>query len=461
MTESIDAPKDAAVPGIDFGSLLGNPASNPQPASPLENQLAQVTPQDAAASRPSEAQFSFRTLLTEQQLADLRKSAPAVAEQMAADYNTIIKFGAPVLERLTATSSQLLNAQKDIKIPQAEAIVNDLLREIDGFAKKYRNVRLENGVKKVVNFLRGIKYTLTTLARESRPIADKIDMAEVKLKEMEIKLADNVTRGQTLHKNTLTTLQEVAAVLAALEEITDCVKREFADVDALLNGVDAPDPAGAVEKVDYKGRQVTVNELQEIHSNLAGAVGELEKTWFDWRQQFFLGYAQAPSIRNLILVSATMQRRCQVFRTMGLPSARSSLAMWQQAALAQEGAAMGEAVQKGTNNLIQGAFKNSADAVEQVANASQMPIINEETVFVVIDSIKRQCEGLVAADKWGRELRARNIKALEAGEHQIEADFTESRRKLVENAIAATAESSLTQAPMPESDALKQLGVKE
>ena len=360
MTEPIDVPKDAAVPGIDFGSLLGNPASNPQPASPLEKQLAQVTPQDAAASRPSEAQFSFHTLLTEQQLADLRKSAPAVAEQMAADYNAIIKFGAPVLERLTATSRQLLNAQKDIKIPEAEAIVNDLLREIDGFAKKYRNVRLENGVKKVVNFLRGIKYTLTTLARESRPIADKIDMAEVKLKGMEIKLADNVTRGQTLHKNTLTTLQEVVAVLAALEEITDCVKREFADVDALLKGVDAPGPAGTVETVDYKGRQVTVNELQEIHSNLAGAVSELEKTWFDWRQQFFLGYAQAPSIRNLILVSATMQRRCQVFRTMGLPSARSSLAMWQQAALAQEGAAMGEAVQKGTNDLIQGAFKNSA-----------------------------------------------------------------------------------------------------
>ena len=96
-----------------------------------------------------------------------------------------------------------------------------------------------------------------------------------------------------------------------------------------------------------------------------------------------------------------------------------------------------------------------------MAKASQTPIINEETVFVVIDSIKRQCEGLVAADKWGRELRARNIKALEAGEHQIEADFTESRRKLVENAIAATTESSLTQAPMPESDVLKQLGVKK
>jgi uncharacterized protein YaaN involved in tellurite resistance len=161
----------------------------------------------------------------------------------------------------------------------------------------------------------------------------------------------------------------------------------------------APGPAGLVETVDYKGRQVTVNELQEIHSNLAGAVGELEKTWFDLRQQFFLGYAQAPSIRNLILVSATMQRRCQVFRTMGLPSARSSLAMWQQAALAQEGAAMGEAVQKGTNNLIQGAFKNSADAVEQVAKASQMPIINGIAATQVARNVGTEIFGSASAAK--------------------------------------------------------------
>ena len=78
----------------------------------------------------------------------------------------------------------------------------------------------------------------------------------------------------------------------------------------------------------------------------------------------------------------------------------------------------------------------------------------------MIDSIKRQCEGLVAADKWGRELRARNLKALEAGEQQIEADFTESRRKLVQNAIAGTAESAVTPAPLPEADILGQLGVK-
>jgi hypothetical protein len=67
----------------------------------------------------------------------------------------------------------------------------------------------------------------------------------------------------------------------------------------------------------------------------------------------------------------------------------------------------------------------------------------------VIDSIKRQCEGLVAADKWGGELRARNLKALEAGEQQIDADFTDSRRKLVQNAMAGTAESAVTRPRRP------------
>ena len=449
-----------AVPGIDFNALLGDPSTNPEPATALEKSLAAVTPEDAAASTAQDAHFSFRDLLTEQQRADLERSAPAVAEQMINDHNAIINFGAPVLEKLSAMSTQLLEAQKDIKIPAAEAIVNDLLREIDGFNKKWRNQKLEDTVHKITKWIRRTAYSLKALAREAKPIAEKIDLAEIKLKEMELKLADNVTRGQQLHKNTTSTLEGVVAVLAALEQIIDVAKQQFAEADAALKGADAKGPADGLVSLAYGGRTVSLNELREIHANLAAGVSELEKTWFDWRQQFFLGYAQAPSVRNLILVSATMQRRCQVFRTMGLPSARSSLAMWQQAALAREGAEMSDAMQRGTNELIKGAFEKTADAVEQVAKSAQAPVIAEETVFAVIDSIKRQCEGLVAADKWGRELRARNLKALEAGEQQIDADFTDSRRKLVQSAMAGTAESAVTPAPLPEADILGQLGVK-
>jgi uncharacterized protein YaaN involved in tellurite resistance len=350
------SPTPPALPGVNFKELLGAPESNPEPPTALESALAKVTPEDAAAAAPAEATFQFRSLLTDEQRADLTRNAPGVAAQMVEDFQAIIRFGEPVLTKLNASSSQLLEAQRDIKVPPAEDMVNDLLREMDGFQKKYRNEKVENAVKKVVDFLRGASYSLKTLVREAKPIADKIDIAETKLKEMELRLADNVTRGQQLHKNTVETLQDVVAVLAALEEISDVVRADFAAADETLKGAEV---LGEMGSVTFQDKAMTVQELRELHGQLATAASEIEKTWFDWRQQFFLGYAQAPSIRNLILVSATMQRRCQVFRTMGLPSARTSLAMWQQAALAKEGAEMGTAVQAGVNDLVKGAFESA------------------------------------------------------------------------------------------------------
>jgi hypothetical protein len=99
-----------------------------------------------------------------------------------------------------------------------------------------------------------------------------------------------------------------------LEQIIDVAKQQFAEADAALKGTDAKGAADGLVSVAYGGRTVSLNELREIHANLAAGVSELEKTWFEGHQQFFLGYAQAPSVRNLILVSATMQRRRQVAR---------------------------------------------------------------------------------------------------------------------------------------------------
>ena len=130
-----------------------------------------------------------------------------------------------------------------------------------------------------------------------------------------------------------------------------------------------------------------------------------------------------------------MQRRCQVFRTMGIPQARRALVLWQQAQLAKEGAEQGEAVADGVNKLIRQAADAAGEAVAVTAKAAQTPVIEEATVFSIINSVKAQCDGLVAADKWGREMRARNLQALEAGEKGIKDTFTESRRQLVANAI--------------------------
>jgi uncharacterized protein YaaN involved in tellurite resistance len=444
--------------GADFSNLAAL-ATSEVPQNALERSLSAVTPSDAAAEKSDQATFQFRSLLTSEQLAQLQQNAPGVAEQMLTDFNAILSFGQPVMEKLNQVSVQLLNDQKGIAVPEAEQIVNDMLREIDGFNKKYRNPKIEEGLQKLTNFLRGVKYSLKTMVRETKPISEKIDLAEVSLKGMEQDLADNVSRAQKLRETVTTTLGEVATVLAALEEIQEQARGMFAEVDGLVKAHTAADGKSQVGEIAYRGRTISLQELTELQAQYATGVTQLEKTWFDWRQQFFLGYAQAPSVRNLILVTLDMQRRCQSLRTMGLPAARSSLAMAQQAALAKEGAEMGEAVTEGVNKLVQNAFDSTAETVAQVAQAAQTPILSEETVFKAIDSVKQQCEALVAADKWGRDLRARNVRALEQGEQAIHATFTGSRRQLVEQALNGVAPAEASAPGSAGGDILGTLGV--
>ncbi|MDR0594022.1 MAG: toxic anion resistance protein [Bifidobacteriaceae bacterium] len=429
--ETDEAEVISAIPGVDLDALLGA-AESAAPATALEKAVATVPAADKAVATPGEARFQFRSLLSPDQLAALKKGAPALAEKMTTDLNAIIAFGGPVLERMNGASVQLLEQQRDIQLPDAEQIVNDLLREMDGFEKRFRNRGLEEKVEGVKKWFRGAKYSMKTMVRESKPLVDKLDMAEVRLQEMETKLGDNISRGQLLHKQTLEHMDQVVAVLAALEEISDHVRAEFVKADELLKASEGQDGAASV---DWRGQKITVNELREIHSNLATALSEVEKTWHDWRQQFFMGFAHAPSTRNLVITQFAMRRRLQTFRTMGIPSGRRSLALWQQAVLAREGAEMGKAVQEGVNKLIQQSFEQTAAAVGQVAEAAQAPVVTEETVWAVIDSVKSQCQAIVAADAAGRQLRARNLKALEQGEVTIKDEFEESRRKIAVQAM--------------------------
>ncbi|MDR2454520.1 MAG: toxic anion resistance protein [Bifidobacteriaceae bacterium] len=448
-----------AIPGVDMGALLQG-ADSAVPQTPLEKALSEVDPTDAKAVVPTQAKFQFRSLLSPEQLKALKAGAPALAVKMVGDMNAIIQFGEPVLAKMNAASVQLLDAQRGIRVPDADQLVNDLLREMDGFEKRFRNKKMEENVTKVKKWFKSTKYTVVTLARESKPIVVKLDMAEGKLLDMENKLGDNISRGQALHKQTLEHMDQVVAVLAALEEVAEVVRAEFKAADEALTAATSG-PEGESASVTWKGEQITVGELREIHANLAAVSSELGKTFVDWRQQLFMGFAHAPATRNLVLTQFSLRRRLQTFRTMGIPSARHSLALWQQAALAREGAELGQAVQEGVNRMIRQSFEETATAVGMVAEASQAPVITEETVWTVIDSVKRQCQAIVAADAAGRLLRERNVKALEAGEVVIKDELQDTQRKLAQQALdgVPSSEEAKAAAKPPEDDLLGQMGV--
>lgn len=425
---------------VDFAALMepGDTQAEEVKGSPLEVAIAEAPADEVDVAKPEDAAFKFRSLLTEKQLDDLRRGAPGLAKKFIDDVNQIVTFGGPVMQKMNSTSVQLLDAQRHIKVPQADAVVNDMLREMDGFEKKWRSAQLENAVNTVVSWFKKTKYTLRTMVRETKPIADKIDLAEVKLQEMETSLADTIVRGQLLHKQTLSHMNDVVAVLAALEQVIEEIRREFEEADEALRAAEA----SGGEAVTYKGKATSVSELRETHSNLSFALSETEKSWADWRSQFFLGFAHAPATRNLIVTTFALRRRLAAFRTMGLPSARQSLAMWQQAAFAKEGAELGTAVQEGTNKLIQGAFSETAKSVDAIAHASQAPVITEDTIWTVIDSVKSQCNSIIAADRAGRALRERNLQALEKGETMIEDAVIASHRALADASRRSTDSSA-------------------
>lgn len=401
------------------------------PATTLEKKLATIDKsKEMAVKSPSEAHFRFRELLTEAQRKDLELGAPKVAERFVADVNQIMNFGGSTVEKMRQTSKQMLEAQKSVEIPEADEVVNDLLRELDGFQKKYSNAKFEDFGKKILGLFKSAKYSVSTMTREMKPLEDKLDLAELKLEQMDSQLADNVTRGQLLHKQILNQMNDVVLVLASLEEIIENIRGEYQEADSILQ------EAGRAGKdqVEYKGKLIPTNELQEIHSRLSMALSESEKTWHDWRQQFFLGWANAPATRNLVVSTFALRRRLRVFKDMGIQSGRQALVTWKQAVEAKQGAEMGNAVQGATDRMIRAAYQEVADTTKLIAEASQAPIVSEETVLAVIESVKSQARSIVEADRQGRALRARNIQALERGEVQIKDEVLSMQMQLADNA---------------------------
>ncbi|MDR2380727.1 MAG: toxic anion resistance protein [Bifidobacteriaceae bacterium] len=429
---------------IDMASLLGDPKTNPVAESPLTHALASVSP-DEAGAKGAETHFEFRTLLDDSQRKLLAERGGELADKLLGDRNALLDFGQTALTKVNQTTSELLAAQRGIDLPEADLVVNGILRQLDGFSAKFESGQVKGFFNKIRHAIRSNKATLKAMYRESKSIEQRLDMAAGQTREMELRLADNVSRGQQLYEVNDASLTNLVGVLAALEQVRDEGRVRASQMEAKLAALPAGDPARP--------------GLEEEAQTLAEGIEAVELTLFDWRQQFFLAYALSPAVRNLIGVSFTMQRRLQVFRTMGLPGGKKSLVMWQQAALAKQSAEVGQALSDGTARLIEGAFQAAGQAVTETAKAAQAPILPEQAIWTIRDSIRTQCEGLVEASRWGRTVRGQILTAMETSEREIGTAVTEARTTIVREALAG-AHTPTPEAPAPDADLLQALGVK-
>jgi len=403
--------------------------------TPMESQLEKVTPEDAGATSIEQVKFQFRDIIEPEKRKVLAERAPKVAKAMVEDHNQILSFGGSVLDEMNQTSTRILNNQKEIKIPEIDDLINGTLRELDGFKKKYKNAKVEKNTNKLVQFFRGTKYSLEAMVRETKPLLERIEMVETQIMVTENKLRENVARGQELHNQTLEGLKKVVDVLAALEEIQEVVRKEFNEADELIKAQTATE--GEISSVTWKGESISINELHQIHADLAEGMSEIEKTWFEWRQQFFIGYAQAPSVRNIASVSMQMQRHMFRFRTQAIPATKQSLAMLQQAIIVDEATKLGDAVHELTNSAIQEAYKQSADVVKRASASSEKQNITPETILTITESIQEQFTGMVEAAKNGRAARLEGLEIMSKSEQTINQAVIKARQDMAKELMSA------------------------
>lgn len=423
----------------------------------LDKAVTKVSVEEVKIKSPEKASLKFRSQLSPEDLKAVESSAPALVKKFVNNYSSIIDFGSEVMENVNNINSRLLDEQKDTEIPEADAIVNGILKEIDGYSAKYSDPKLKNFISKMFLKVKGTGYTLKSMIRDSQPIANKLDIASGQLQKMENELRDNVIRGHELRKATLKALNDMVKILAVFEEVIDVSRQTSLQMDTALKNAHK---GGDDSIIQWDNKSYTIEEFKEIFENQTSSLGEIEKTWFAWRQKFFLYGANVTATRNIINMSFGLQRTCQRVRVDAIPAARNQLVVWQQAEKGRQGAHMAENANRGVDRLLAGSSQGTADAVAEIATANQRSMVSEDTIMKITDGIRDQFTSIVEAEKNGREIRERSLKVIQQSESAIQQASEDAQTALIENAMISVRNDADAIKKHDTKNVLDQLGVK-
>lgn len=397
-------------------------------------EIKNVTETEVLAETPKTAELEFRQRVSPETLEKIQSQAPKLALDMIRDPLVAINFGQDVVQSLNNLSVRLLKEQENTTIPEADAIVNNVLREIDGYSAKYK-YKEPGAVAKFFSKLgkRGKEtmYDLKAMVRDAKPIADRLLEAEGKIQKMELDIDANIVKSQQLREATLKVIDDVAIVIALFEEIIDRTKEEVIKVQEVL--LEAERNNSSV--VEFKGKTYSIEEFREVLADFVSAENEIEKTWFNWRQKFFLYLINIASTREIINTSISLKRTANRVRVDAIPAGRTQLAAWQQAARMEETAVMVDKANEGIEKLIVGASRGQLSAIEKAAEANKRVMLSEETILELTDNLQKQFETIVQAELEGREVRAKNLEILRQSEQAIVSASADAQAKLISQSI--------------------------
>lgn len=398
---------------------------------------------EVSVTRPSEANLEFRSRLKSDVLENVKKRAPALAHEMLSDATVAINFGQDVMQGINDISIRLLREQEETDIPEADSIVNNVLRELDGYSAKYNEYKEPGRVSKffsrLSNKTKETAYDLKAMVRDSKPIEQRLDEAVGQILKMELDIDENIERSRQLREMTLNSVDDIALVIAIFEEIIEVVSAKALEANELLLAAEA---AGE-STVEFDGKKYSIEQFREVLADIVSAEGEIEKTWFNWRQKYFLSIVNVASTREIINSSMGLKRTANRVRVDAIPAARNQLASWQLAVRMEQSADMVSKTNEGMERIMLGASRGQLSAAEAAAEANQRVMLSEETILEMTENLKKQFETITQAEIDGRANRAKNLEIIRKSEEALKQASAEAQNRLIKDSMKQLSGESL------------------
>lgn len=397
-------------------------------------EISDLSSSEVEARSPGEGNIEFRSRIPEDTLEKIKRQAPDLALSMLSDPTVSINFGQDVVQQINDLSVKLLKEQDNVVIPQADTIVNDVLRALDGYNAKYKYKepgKVSKFLKKISNKGKEAAYDLKSMVRDAQPIADKLTAAQGKIHRMELEIDENIVRSQQLRDVTIDSIDNVAVVIAVFEEVIELATKEILEANEVFDKA----LESGEQIIEYRGKKYSTEEYREVLADMVASLGEIEKTWFNWRQKFFLYIVNITSTREIINTSISLKRTANRVRQDAIPAARNQLAAWQQAARMEETAKTVENANRGMEEIILGASRSQLKAIQTASMANQRQILSEETILELTDNIQKQFSAIIEAEVVGRDVRAKNLELLRNSEQAILNANSEAQKALIHQSV--------------------------
>lgn len=392
MTESSSATIQVAFPKADTGS--SNLVVPPKPAPVVETGLV------AYANQP--AQVRDKVLRCSDLLVgDTRTQAQAEAQKLylemvgdrthTGNTQVFMAYGTAALKDVNDLVDRLLHDVEPIKVPELQAIMRELNKEMHGIKGKYDvsdpkvREKYEHWKGGVGRFIGRARSLIDMLMEDVTSLETQLNKVGKDLGNRQYQLMRNVTYYDELYEQNEQEILKVIYAIAVMELILECNQRAMQAI--VVGDANAGDRQG-----EYKRR------LAEFQTNMQVKITE-------YKGRLMVAWATSPQVDMMRTLNVGLAERINELLCVTIPTMKATIVQWRMLIETQQAAQLSQAVQEASNEWLQAYAAAGAEVVPMIAEAVQTPTLTPQTVAAMADSIQKQADGILRAWELGEQKR--------------------------------------------------------